>query len=182
MNICISVGHSMLKNGAITSADGTKLGGGNEYKFCKDFSTYLKKQLEKTGHDVTVVIVPEKRCRDVTEERKYKISKYNAESYDLNLELHLNAAGTGQAEGTESLYVSKSGKKYAEAITEKMSKLYKDRGVKENKHLYFLNTTKAPATLIELFFCTNKKEWKKAQKNKEKMASLITEAIETVNK
>nr|WP_297935389.1 N-acetylmuramoyl-L-alanine amidase [uncultured Lachnoclostridium sp.] len=180
MKICISVGHSMLKNGNITSADGTEFGGGNEYRFCKEFAPALKKCLENAGHEVTIVRVPEKSIASVTEEKKYKIAKYNAKKYDLNLELHLNAASSAKACGTEALFVSKAGEKIAEAIIAKLSELYKNRGTKKRTDLYFLKQTSAPAVLLELFFCTNPSEWKKAQVNKRKMARLITEAINSV--
>lgn len=178
VKICVSVGHSMLKNGAITSADGTALGGGNEYKFCKEFAMILKKYLKAAGHEVIILQVPERMVLDQAAEKRYKIVRYN-NNYDLNLELHLNAAGAS-AKGTEALYVSETGKKYADAICKKLSEIWTNRGSKKRTDLYFLNTTKATAVLIELFFCTNPAEWKKAQINKRKMARLITEAIESV--
>lgn len=183
MKICISVGHSILKNGYITSADGTALGGGNEYKYCKQFAKVLEKHLAAAGHTVTILQVPEKTVINTAEEKAYKIARYNKD-YDLNLELHLNAASNAIAKGTEVLYVSTKGKKYADAICKKLSEFFTNRGPKKRTDLYFLNVTKAPAVLLELFFCTNKKEWQKGNKNetKEEMARLITEAITSVNK
>lgn len=181
MKICISVGHSVLKSGYITSADGTSFGGGNEYKYCKEFARVLKKHLVAAGHEVTVLQVPEQTVVNQAEEKNYKIARYNKEEYDLNLELHLNAAGA-TAKGTEALYVSNSGKEYANAICKKISGLFTNRGAKKRTDLYFLNQTKATAVLLELFFCTNKTEWKKGKKEstQEKMAKLITEAIDSV--
>lgn len=179
MRICISVGHSILENGNITSADGTKFGGGNEYRFCKEFAPIIKRYLEDAGHEVDIVRVPEKSCKTIAEEKKYKINRYNND-YDLNIELHLNAANNTKAKGTEALYVSNTGKKYATAICNKLGEIWTNRGPKKRTNLYFLNTTKAPAVLLELFFCTNQAEWKKAQKNKRKMARLITEAINSI--
>ena len=180
MKICISVGHSVLKNGYITSADGTAHGGGNEYKYCKEFARVLKKYLAAAGHTVTILRVPERTVKNQAEEKKYKISRYN-KGYDINLELHLNAAGKTAA-GTEALYVSSTGKKIADAICNELSTIFKNRGSKKRTDLYFLNVTKAPAVLLELFFCTNKEEWEKGNKNetKEEMARLITEAITSV--
>lgn len=180
MRICISVGHSILKNSNITSADGTAFGGGNEYKFCKEFAPILKKYLENAGHVVDILQVPEKMCKNQSEEKKYKLAHYNEKKYDLNIELHLNAASVKTACGTEVLYVSDKGKKYANAICNRLSELWTNRGPKKRTNLYFLNSTKATAVLIELFFCTNPTEWKKAQKNKRKMARLITEAINSI--
>lgn len=56
MNIIITVGHSKLKNGCYTSADGTKYGGCNEYIWCKRFSKQLQAALKKKGHKVKRVI------------------------------------------------------------------------------------------------------------------------------
>ena len=61
MRILLTVGHSKLKNGCITSADGTNMGGGNEYVFNKSFSKYLETALEEKGHEVDRVICPEKQ-------------------------------------------------------------------------------------------------------------------------
>lgn len=176
MRILLTVGHSRLKNGAYTSADGTALGGGNEYKFCKSFSTYLEKTLEAKGHEVDRVVCPEKVFEKSTEEKTYKLAIEHAQKYDLTIELHLNAA-TASAEGCEVLYKSANGKKYADKIQKKLATLFKDRGTKQRNDLYILNQTKSPAVLIEIFFCTNKKEWKYATKNKEKIAEVIAKAF-----
>ena len=181
MRICISVGHSVLKNGYITSADGTQFGGGNEYKYCKEFARVLKKHLVAAGHKVTVLQVPEHTVINQAAEKAYKMARYN-KGYDLNIELHLNAASNATAEGTEVLYKSERGKKFATAICNNLSRLLLNRGPKQRNNLYFLNSTRAVAVLLELFFCTNKSEWKKGKKKstQEKMAKLITEAIDSV--
>lgn len=177
MRILLTVGHSKLKNGAITSADGTKFGGGNEYEYCKSLSKYVKKYLEANGHEVDRVVCPEKTFSKVTDERAYKLAIEHATDYDLVIELHLNAAGTKTAQGCEVLYKSANGKKYATKVQKQLSKMFKDRGAVKRDNLYILNQTKAPAILIEVFFCTNKAEWKKGNANKEKIAKLIAAGI-----
>lgn len=185
MKIGISVGHSILLSGECTAADGTSLGGGNEYEYCLRLAPAIRTQLEEAGHTATVLKVPEKTVVDLTEERKYKITQYNEADYDLLLELHLNESDRPKAEGTEALYISDEGKKYAEAIVNKLSTesgegIWKNRNAKRRADLYFLNHTKAVAVQLELFFCTNKSEWKRGQKNRKKIARLIAEAIESV--
>ena len=69
MKIAITVGHSLLKNGCYTSADGTKFGGCNEYKWCKAFSKQLSNALRKKGHTVDVIICPEKKFISNKEEK-----------------------------------------------------------------------------------------------------------------
>lgn len=176
MRILVSVGHSILKSGAITSADGTKLGGGNEYKYCKSLSKYVKKALEANGHEVDRVVCPEKLFTTSTQEREYKLAIEKATRYDLLIELHLNAAENKLAEGCEVLYKSNAGKKFADEVQKQLSKMFKDRGTKQSDSLYILNQTRCPAILTECFFCTNPKEWEKA-KNKKKVARLIARGI-----
>lgn len=177
MRILLTVGHSILKNGAITSADGTKMGGGNEYKYCKSLSKYVKKYLEVNGHDVDRVVCPEKTFSKATDERTYKLAIEHATDYDLVIELHLNAAATKNAEGCEVLYKSTNGKKYASKIQKQLAKVFKDRGIIKRDNLYILNQTKAPAVLVEVFFCTNPTEWKYAVKHKAKIAKLIANGV-----
>ena len=179
LKICVTVGHSILKNGSCTSADGRKYGGVLEYKYCKDFARlYLVPQLRKAGHTVDLIICPEKQFQTKYEERGYKIPKINKGNYDLVMELHLNAA-TPSATGTEVYYYSQKGKEYAEDICKQLGKVYKNRGAKKDKKLYILNSTKPTALLLELFFCTNREDYLKGhgKKNATKLAELITKAL-----
>lgn len=177
MRILLTVGHSKLKNGSITSADGTKFGGGNEYVYCKSLSTYVKKYLEANGHEVDKVVCPEKVFEKWQQERSYKLAIERATNYDLAIELHLNAADSKKAEGCEVLYKSAKGKKYADKVQKQLAKVFRDRGTKKSDNLYMLNQTKAPAIILEPFFCTNPKEWKYAAKHKIKIAELIATGI-----
>lgn len=176
MRILLTVGHSKLKSGAITSADGTKYGGGNEYEYCKSLSTYLKKALQANKHEVDRVVCPEKTFTSSTQEKQYKLAIEHATNYDLVIELHLNAA-SATAQGCETLYKSANGKKYATKVQKQLSKMFKDRGTVKRDNLYMLNQTKAPAIILEPFFCTNPKEWKYAEKHKAKVAELIAAGI-----
>ena len=178
MKIAITVGHSRLKNGCYTSADGTKYGGCNEYIWCKRFSKQLAKALIKKGNSVDVIICPEKEFTVSTQEKIYKLNIVNKHNYDLVIELHLNAS-TPNAEGTEVLYKSNTGKKYAKEIQKQLSTVFKDRGVKQRNNLYILNGTKAPSILIETFFCTSKSDYKKAKGlgKRKKIAKLIANGI-----
>ena len=105
MKIALTVGHSLLKNGCYTSADGKSYGGCNEYKYNKAFSKQVANALRKNGHDVTRIACPEKTFISSTQERSYKLNKINSGDYDLVIELHLNAASPS-AKGTEVLYKS----------------------------------------------------------------------------
>ena len=178
MKIALTVGHSKLKNGCYTSADGTKYGGCNEYKWCKRFSKQVAQALRKNGHTVKRIVCPEKTFTSSTQEKDYKLNIVNKGNYDLVIELHLNAS-VPDAAGTEVLYKSSSGKKYAEKIQKQLATVFKDRGVKQRSDLYILNATKPPAILIETFFCTSKTDFKKAKgiTKRTKLAKLVAKGI-----
>lgn len=178
MKIAVVVGHSRLKNGCYTSADGTRYGGCNEYKWCKAFSKEVANALKKNGHTVKRVVCPEKKFTSSIQEKTYKLNLLNQGGYDLVMELHLNSS-MPSAEGTEVLYKSEEGKKQAKKIQKKLATVFRDRGIKERDDLYMLNGTKATALILETFFCTNKKEYKKAkgEKNRKKIAKLVADGI-----
>ncbi len=177
MKIALTVGHSQLKNGYYTSADGTKFGGGNEYKFNKTFSNYLSKELKKKGHLVDIIICPEKKFTKSTQEKNYKLDIVNDGDYDLIIELHLNASVNSTAEGCEVLYISNKGKYYAERVQAKLSTVFKNRGIQYRDNLYMLTKTKPVCIMLETYFCTNKKEWHYARLHKGKLAKLIADGI-----
>lgn len=162
LKIALTIGHSILKNGNITSADGTKFGGCNEYKYNKLLAPYIKKYLESEGHKVDIIICPEKKFNKSTKEATYKLNIVNNKKYDLVVELHLNAADK-TAQGCEVLYISKSGKKYATQVQKKLATVFKDRGIKKRDNLYMLTKTKPVTIMLETFFCTNAVEYNKAK-------------------
>ncbi|MCC0665350.1 N-acetylmuramoyl-L-alanine amidase [Clostridioides sp. ZZV15-6597] len=173
MKICITVGHSILKSGACTSADGVV----NEYKYNKALAPVLADTFRKEGHKVDVIICPEKQFKTKSEEKSYKIPRVNSGGYDLLIELHLNASD-GQGKGSEVLYYSSKGLEHATRICKKLGTVFRNRGAKLDKGLYILNSSKPTAVLIESFFCDNKDDYEKAKKlGYDGMAKLIAEGI-----
>jgi N-acetylmuramoyl-L-alanine amidase len=152
MKIAITVGHSILKSGLCTSANGVV----NEYQYCKMLADFLAKILRSAGCTVDIIICPEKQFAKSTEERTYKLPKINGKKYDLCIELHLNSYN-GSAKGTEVLYCSNTGKMYAQRVVNKLGTAFTSRGVKDRPDLYMLNSTDCPAIMIETFFCDSKK-------------------------
>lgn len=178
MKIALTVGHSQLKNGCYTSADGTRYGGCNEYKWCKRFSKQVAKALRANGHSVKRIVCPEKTFTSSTQEKIHKLTIINNGDFDLVIELHLNAS-VPNAKGTEVLYKSPTGKKYAEKVQKQLATVFHSRGVKQKTALYILNATRPPAILIETFFCTNKSDYKKAKglAKRTKLAKLVAKGI-----
>ncbi len=178
MKIALTVGHSLLKNGSYTSADGKKYGGCNEYKWSKAFSKQVASALKSNGHKVTRIVCPERKFTSWTQEPSYKLNKINMGNYDLVIELHLNAA-IPAAQGCEVLYKSSAGKKYAAQVQKQLATVFKDRGIRKRTDLYILNGTKPPAILLETFFCTSKSDYKKAKGlvKRKKLAKLVAKGI-----
>ena len=79
--------------------------------------------------------------------------------------------------GTEVLYLSDSGKVWAEKINTKLSTVFKNRGVKKRTDLYWLKNSKPIAVLIETCFVDSKADTDKYLANKNKVGKLIAEAI-----
>lgn len=176
MKIALTVGHSVPKNGNITSADGTKFGGVNEYQYNKSLAPYVAKYLRELGNAVDVIVCPEKQFSASTEEKAYKLDIVNNGTYDLVVELHLNAAATATAKGTEVLYISDGGKVYAERVQAKLKTLFEDRGIKHRDDLYMLTKTKPTAIMLETFFCTNPSDCKIGE-DQDKIGKIIAEGI-----
>ena len=59
MKILLSVGHSILKNGRCTSADGRPYGGILEYAYNKEIAMKVQTYLQSAGHEVKLLICPE---------------------------------------------------------------------------------------------------------------------------
>lgn len=172
MKIALAVGHSILKNGNITSANGVI----NEYKYNKGLAPLIAKYLTKLGHAVNVIVCPEKKFNISKDESTYKLNLVNNGVYDLVVELHLNASTSSSAKGCEVLYISQKGKEYAGRVQSKLSTLFKDRGIVHRDNLYMLTKTKPVAIMLETFFCTNASDCDIGE-DKDKIAKLIAEGI-----
>lgn len=123
----------------------------------------VARQLRGLGHTVNICTEDNgKSAKDVLDKA---IAKHNANyvknNGSISIQVHFNSGvndpkGNGKTTGTESyIYdVSHSSTyKLAKNITDSISQLgFKNRGVKVNKSLKFLNSTKDEAILIECCF------------------------------
>ena len=175
MKILLTVGHSILKTGVCTSADGRPYGGVLEYAYNKGVVNQVAAYLRQVGHTVDVLICPEFQFVRSADEKDYKVPKANAGGYDLVAELHLNASALHNARGCEVLYYSDTGKVVAQRIQEKLSTVFKNRGVQRRTGLYMLKSTKPTAVMIESFFCDSSADCALAEKTD--VALLIAEGI-----
>ena len=176
MKIACTVGHSTLKNGNSTSANGVV----NEYKWCKEFVPMLVDTFKSQGVEADLIICPEKVFTSASEEKPYKLNKIKNKGYDLVIESHLNAFN-GSAKGTEVLYypTSSKSKAFAQRVNDKLDDIFTDRGIKGRDNLYILRDTPCPSILIEYFFCDNSEDYSKAN-TKEKMQLIANKVVEGV--
>ena len=153
MYIGLFLGHSVLKNGNITSASSSY---GNEYKINKVLIEKVAYWIKKAGVNVDVITIPERTLSKASEEANYKLPKANSGKYTHIVELHLNSYN-GTAKGAEVLYSSSNGKVFAEKIQNKLVAAgFTNRGIKQRTNLYMLSKTIPTATIIESFFVDNK--------------------------
>ncbi len=175
MNILLSVGHSILENGSCTSADGRPYGGVLEYAYNKSMVGRIGAYLQAAGHKAEILICPECQFCRSSEERNYKLQTVNSGKYDLVAELHLNASKYHNGRGSEVLYVSKEGKRFAQQIQKQLATKFQDRGVQCRNNLYMLTQTKPVAVMIESFFCDSEEDCANAEKTD--VALLIAKGI-----
>lgn len=130
-----------------------------EARRVKDEAVNQLRQLGHTVYDCT--------CENGTSQSDVLtkiVNACNEHEVDLDVSIHFNAGardstGNGMTTGTEVLIYNAAGraKEAAERTCASVAAMgYKNRGVKENKSLYFLRKTKAPAMLIECCFVDDK--------------------------
>lgn len=87
------------------------------------------------------------------------VKAHNSKKRSLHTSVHFNAASkTTSPRGVEVLYLGEANRAIAEKVSAAISKVsgLKNRGAKQRKDLYFLNSTIGPAILIEVCFVDSK--------------------------
>ena len=167
MNVLIVAGHTLKGTG--TGANAYI----NESEENRILSKIVVKYLEYAGHNVDYY--------EVNEGKDYlakQVAKANSKDYDLVVQIHFNAFKlTEGSMGTETYYLSDSGKVWAEKVNDKLSTTFKSRGVKKGEGLYWLKNTKPIAILIETCFVDSKHDTDTYKVNKDLIGKLIAEAI-----
>lgn len=103
-------------------------------------------------------------------------AKANQRTVDCDVSIHFNSSN-GQGNGTEVLYKTSNGSKWATKVQKSIVKEcgFKDRGIKKRDNLYYLNNTKNVAILIEVCFVDNKNDVNKY--NSKKVAKAIVDGL-----
>lgn len=129
----------------------------NESVCTRQIGKYFIEGMRSLGHTVYDLTID--KSTSYLFEVVNKANKYNV---DYAITHHLNHFSNEEANGVEVLiYDLKDKKTYevAERICKEISKLgFKNRGVKENKALYWLRKNNNKAMIIEYLFCSNKKD------------------------
>ena len=120
MRVLIMAGHS--KSGYIGSGSSKYLDESNE---TRRLGPKVVSYLKAIGVNADYI------CLDKPKTAKYlneQVALANSKgTYDVVVQIHFNAGG---GTGTETLYKTEGGKKYAEQVTNQLGKMYKQRGVK----------------------------------------------------
>ena len=143
----------------------------------------IKKRLEDAG--ITVHNCTVNNGTSQSDVLQKIVAKCNQHKVDLDISIHFNSGradkkGDGKTGGTEVWMRTADGikKKAGTKICSKLEKLgFTNRGIKETKGLYFLNHTAAPAILVETCFVDDKDDVKLYNKEKDKIAKAVAEAI-----
>ncbi|QEG04126.1 acetylmuramoyl-L-alanine amidase [Bacillus phage BC-T25] len=158
-------GHNSIVQGA-------NYGSRKEHVMDRQVKDALISKLRSLGH--TVYDCTDETGSTQSANLRNIVAKCNAHRVDLDISLHLNAYN-GSAQGVEVCYYDQ------QALAAKVSKQLSDdigwsnRGAKPRTDLYVLNSTSAPAILIELGFIDNESDM--AKWNVDKIADSICYAI-----
>lgn len=129
----------------------------NESICTRQIGKHFVNELKKLGHTVYDCTI-DKSENYLSE----AIKKANTYQVDYAITHHLNSHSNLEANGVEVVIYDLSDKvihEVAKNICNEISKLgLKNRGVKENKSLYWLKHNKNKAMIIEYLFCSNKKD------------------------
>lgn len=139
----------------------------------------LEKKLKDAGVNVIMT-----RSTDVFIELADRVAIAQNASADAFISLHVNAAGSNAAHGTETYWNRTNSSEESKELAEKIQKHLiqklktRDRGVKE-ANFHVIRNTQMPSVLVELGFVTNEAEAKRlaTQKFHEDAAEAIFQGI-----
>lgn len=156
MKVLISIGHGKSKSGGYDS--GAVGGGYHEFKLAREIGKCIKNAL--ASYDCTATVINYDGDMYLTD----RINYANKNSYDLALEIHLNAGG---GTGSEAYYKrgNAQGKKLAGAISKNIANTFgiRDRGAKTKvsggvDYFGFVREIKCQSLLIETVFIDTKSD------------------------
>lgn len=174
-HLALIIGHSKSSQGAVS------IGGESEYRYNKALASQIVAALALAKSSVRVTVM----------ERNGTYSQLpgqvNAKRPDFAIELHFNAHGNAQANGTEMLYwhTSRDGQDLARTIQDRvlLALGLRDRGLvgissEGQRGGILLRRTAMPCVIAEPFFGSNKDDWEVAVQRKADLATAYAQAIQ----
>lgn len=180
MKICISIGHGKSAKGGYDSG---ALGGGyHEFKLAREIGKCIKDALASYNCIATVINYDGNMCL------AERINYANKNSYDLAMEIHLNAGG---GTGSEVYYKkgNTQGKNLAGAISKSIANTFgiRDRGAKTKvsegvDYFGFVREIKYQSLLVETVFIDTKSDREKVvtTEGQKKCGQAIADAVASV--
>lgn len=179
MKVFINPGHS--RN--CTPDPGCCYNGIKEAQICYEIGCFLADELLK--RNIPCTVYQQQGNLTANQQLNTVAKEANKSGADLFLSIHMNAASSNAANGTEAWYQkgSTNGKKFAQIINQHMAEsfgsvtLY-NRGTKEaDGTLAVLRDTSMPAALAEICFISNEKEANFVKINRKNVAERLANAI-----
>ena len=171
MKFLIMAGHTLSENMGCGSVE--YIGESNE---TQDVEPKVFQCLKALGEDGTYICLDRLKTDACLKEQ---VDLANSKgTFDYAIQIHFNCGCTDKyMDKSEIFYLSDKGKFFADRVNEKLSTIFKDRGIKQNSKYYWLKHTKSPAILIEVSFVDDKNDVKAYQENFEKVCKLIAEGL-----
>lgn len=172
MKISVNAGHTL--NGAGYGASGLI----KESTWTRIISYKVMAEMTRRGHTVYNATVD--TAKTTNQYLQNTVNLANANKCDYFISIHLNASAEHNGEGCEVYTYQGAKYKKALGICKELEKLgFKNRGVRDGSKLYVVRNTRDIAFLIEVFFCDNGNDVKKASAlDYEKIACAICDGLE----
>ncbi|MFJ1122199.1 N-acetylmuramoyl-L-alanine amidase [Bacillus thuringiensis] len=166
------MGKYSLHGGHNSIVQGANWGNRKEHVMDRQVKDAVAAKLRALGH--TVYDDTDEVGRTQTQNLNNIVRNCNSHSVDLVISFHLNAYN-GSANGVEVCYYDQQS--LAAKVSAQLSKDigWSNRGAKQRNDLYVLNSTTAPAILIELGFIDNESDM--AKWDVDKIANSIVYAL-----
>lgn len=182
-SVMLDAGHGGQDGGAVAyNEDGTIKA--KEKDFNLDIALRAQKLLEAEGVDVHMI-----RTEDVYVDFLRVGGIANDAGTTLFVSIHTNSALATQAHGIETFGYLEAGSVSNGMTSERLSEILLEelidktgayeRGVKDGKSLAVINSTKMPATLIEIGFISNEEECEKmmTEAYRQKLAQAVCDGV-----
>lgn len=180
MKVLISIGHGKSKSGGYDS--GAVSGGYHEFKLAREIGKCIKDALASYNCIATVINYDGNMCL------AERINYANKNSYDLAMEIHLNAGG---GTGSEVYYKkgNTQGKNLAGAVSKSIATTFniRDRGAKTKvsegvDYFGFVREIKYQSLLVETVFIDTKSDREKVvtTEGQKKCGQAIADAVASV--